>query len=48
MLRRGTAHRYGRDFMDSNLPSERKTDLAKMFWEEVEKFPAVARALCAR
>jgi hypothetical protein len=29
-------------------PSERKTDLAKMFWEDVEKFPAVARALCAR
>src|SRR6185437_13290878 len=25
MLRRGTSHRYGRDFMDSNLPSARKT-----------------------
>jgi hypothetical protein len=25
-----------------------KTDLAKMFWEGAKKFPAVARALCAR
>jgi len=45
-----TAHRFGRDFIDTNLPSERKrkADLAKMRWEDLKKFPAVERTVCGR
>jgi hypothetical protein len=45
-----TTHRFGRDFIDSNLPSERKrkTDLAKMHWVDLKKFPAVERTVCGR
>jgi hypothetical protein len=45
-----TAHRFGRYFIDSNLPSERKrkASLATMRWEDLKKFPAVERTVCAR
>lgn len=45
-----TGHRFGRDFLDSNLPSERKrkAGFEKMRWQSLEKYPAVARTVCGR
>jgi hypothetical protein len=42
--------RFGPDFIDSNLPSERKRKAAPatMRWQSLDKFPAVARTVCGR
>ena len=43
------AHRkFGTRFIDSNLPSEvrQKTTLQSMHWEDLDKVPAVGRAVC--
>ena len=41
-------NRLGRDFLDTNLPSERKhkASFEKMRWQPLEKYPAVTRAVC--
>ena len=44
------AHRFGVDFIDTNLPSERKrkASLATMRWQDLKKFPAVERTVCGK
>jgi len=41
-----TAHRFGSHFIDSNNPADRKTRLAAMRWEPLNKSPAVERIVC--
>jgi hypothetical protein len=45
-----TSHRFGRDFIDSNLPSERKRkrSLVTVRWQDLKKYPAVEQAVCGR
>ena len=42
--------RFGRDFIDSNLPSERKrkVSLSAMRWDSLDKHPQVERAVCGK
>jgi hypothetical protein len=42
--------RFGRDFVDTNFPSERKrkASLSTLRWVSLEKFPQVARTVCAK
>ena len=42
--------KFGPSFIDSNLPGERKrsASLATMRWRELEKYPAVEKAVCGR
>lgn len=42
--------RFGRDFIDSNLPSERKrkVSLPAMHWDSLDKHPQVERAVCGK
>ena len=42
--------KFGPQFIDSNLPSERKhkASLATMPWRDLEKYPAVARTVCGK
>jgi hypothetical protein len=42
------AHRFATRFIDSNQPEEqrRKTSIAAMRWDGLDKFPAVSRTVC--
>jgi len=44
------ARKFGPQFIDSNLPSERKhkATLAAMRWRDLGKYPAVAKAVCGK
>jgi hypothetical protein len=41
-------HRWGRDMLDTNLPSERKRKVSfeKMRWQPLEKNPALGKTVC--
>jgi len=41
-----TARRFGSHFIDSNNPNDRKTRLAVMRWEPLDKIPDVSRVVC--
>ena len=45
-----TAYRVGSDFIETDLPSEadERPILARMRWEDLNKFPAVEPVLCVR
>jgi hypothetical protein len=41
-----TTRRFGSRFIDSNNPADRKTRLAAMRWEPLDKSPALERIVC--